>query len=181
MSWTRSNLSLMLAIRGDTEGAVGLARRNFEETERLGDVFSRTLALANLGAVQLAGEEYAEALNSLEEAERLYLDAMGNGGEMEAWRAALRAQALVGVGRTDEAISLATEASEIARERGMLWPLPLAVLSVARARAAAGEDVEPVLDEAAQLARDSGAVMTLQAIEEERERLQIRARSAGAQ
>ena len=91
MSWTRSNLSLMLAMRGDVEGAIGMARRNCEETERLGDVFSRTLALSNLGAVQLAAEDHAEALASLEEAERLYREAMGNGGEMEAWRAALRA------------------------------------------------------------------------------------------
>ena len=64
------------------------ARRNCELTERLGDVFSRSLAIANLGAAQLAAEEYAGALDSIEEAERLYREAMGNGGEMEAWRAA---------------------------------------------------------------------------------------------
>jgi class 3 adenylate cyclase/tetratricopeptide (TPR) repeat protein len=172
MSWTRSNLSLMLAMRGDVEGAIGLARRNCEETERLGDVFSRTLALSNLGAVQLAAEDYAEALASLEQAERLYREAMGNGGEMEAWRAAIRAQALAGVGRTDEAIALATEASEIARERGMLWPLPLAILAVARARAAAGVNgVAEALDEAATIAKQTGAMTTLSAIEEERDAL----------
>jgi adenylate cyclase len=172
MSWTRSNLSLMLAMRGDTEGAVRLARRNCEETERLGDVFSRSLALANLGAVQLAAEEHAAALESLEEAEHIYLEAMGNGGEMEAWRAGLRAQALAGVGRTDEAIALATEASEIARERGMLWSLPLAILATARARAAAGDaDVSALLDEAAAAAEETGAMTTLAAIEEERDGL----------
>jgi class 3 adenylate cyclase/tetratricopeptide (TPR) repeat protein len=169
MSWTRSNLSLMLAMRGDVEGAIGMARRNCEETERLGDVFSRTLALSNLGAVQLAAEDHAEALASLEEAECLYREAMGNGGEMEAWRAAIRATALAGVGRTDEAIALATDASEIARERGMLWSLPLAILAVARARAAAGLDgVEEALDEAAAIAEKTGARTTLSAIEEER-------------
>jgi adenylate cyclase len=172
MSWTRSNLSLMLAMRGDVEGAIGMARRNCEETERLGDVFSRTLALSNLGAVQLAAEDYAEALASLEQAEHLYREAMGNGGEMEAWRAAIRATALAGVGRTDEAIALATEASEIARERGMLWSLPLAILAVARARAAAGQGgVEEALDEAAAIAEKTGATTTLSAIEEEREQL----------
>jgi adenylate cyclase len=172
VSWTRSNLSLMLAMRGDTEGAVGLAHRNCEETERLGDVFSRSLALANLGAVQLAAEEHSAALESLEEAEHVYLEAMGNGGEMEAWRAALRAQALAGVGRADEAIALAMEASEIARERGMLWALPLAILATARARAAAGDaDVSAVLDEAAAAAEETGAMTTLAAIEEERDSL----------
>jgi class 3 adenylate cyclase/tetratricopeptide (TPR) repeat protein len=171
-SWTRSNLSLMLAMRDDVEGAISLARRNCEETERLGDVFSRTLALSNLGAVQLAADDYAEALASLEQAERLYREAMGNGGEMEAWRAAIRATALAGVGRTDEAIALATEASEIARERGMLWSLPLAILAVARSRAAAGDtDVSAVLDEATAVAEKTGAMTTLSAIEEERQSL----------
>jgi class 3 adenylate cyclase/tetratricopeptide (TPR) repeat protein len=168
-SWTRSNLSLLLSMRGDVEGGIGMARRNCEETERLGDVFSRTLALANLGACQLAAEEYAPALDSLETAERIYREAMDTGGEMEAWRAALRARALAGVGRTDEAIELATEAAEMARERGMLWSLPLAILSIARARAAAGEaDVGEILDEAAAIAEETGAMTTLAAIEEER-------------
>jgi class 3 adenylate cyclase/tetratricopeptide (TPR) repeat protein len=171
-SWTLSNLSLLLAMRGDVEGGIGMARRNCEETERLGDVFSRTLALANLGACQLVAEEYEQALDSLETAERIYREAMDSGGEMEAWRSALRARALAGVGRTDEAIALATEASEIARERGMLWSLPLAILSVARARAAAGDtEIEEALDEAAEIARDTGALTTLAAIEEEREAL----------
>jgi class 3 adenylate cyclase/tetratricopeptide (TPR) repeat protein len=169
-SWTLSNLSLLLAMRGDVEGGIGMARRNCEETERLGDVFSRSLALANLGACQLVAEEYEQALDSLETAERIYREAMDTGGEMEAWRAALRARALAGVGRTDEAVALATEASEIARERGMLWSLPLAILSVARARAAAGDtEIEEALDEAAEIAGETGAMTTLAAIEEERE------------
>ncbi|HXR30854.1 MAG TPA: adenylate/guanylate cyclase domain-containing protein [Solirubrobacterales bacterium] len=172
ISWTRSNLSLMLAMRDEIDAALSLAQRNCEETERLGDVFSRSLALANLGAVQLAAEDPAAALDSLEVAERLYREAMGNGGEMEAWRAALRAQALAGVGRTDEAIELALEATAIARERGMLWSLPLAILAVARARAAAGEtDVSALLDEAATVAKETGAMTTLAAVEEEREAL----------
>ncbi len=172
VSWTRSNLSLMLAMRDEVEAAIGVARRNVEETERLGDVFSRSLALANLGACQLAAEDPAAALESLEIAESIYREAMGNGGEMEAWRAGLRAQALAGVGRTDEAIALATEASEIARERGMLWSLPLAILALARARAAAGDpDVNDVLDEAARVAEETGAMTSLAAIEEERESL----------
>ena len=101
-------------MQGEAEAGVALARRNCELTERLGDVFSRSLALANLGAAQLAAEDYAEALESIEEAERLYREAMGSGGEMEAWRAAIRAEALIGVGRTEEAIELAEWASEIA-------------------------------------------------------------------
>ena len=63
---------------------------------------------------------------------------MGNGGEMEAWRGGIRAEALRGVGRTEEAIEVARRASEVARERGMLWSLPLALLALGRARGGGG-------------------------------------------
>jgi adenylate cyclase len=168
-SWTRSNQALMLAMRGEAEAGVALARRNCELTERLGDVFSRSLALANLGACHLAAGEYAAALDSLEEAERVYRAAMDNGGEMEAWRAALRAEALTGVGRAEEAVALAEWAAEIAAERGMLWSLPLALLAAGRARVAAGhEGAREALDQAAAIAERTGAVTTLAAIDEER-------------
>jgi class 3 adenylate cyclase/tetratricopeptide (TPR) repeat protein len=176
-SWTRSNLSLMLAMRGDTTGGVALARRNCELTERLGDVFSRSLALANLGAAQLAAEEYAAALESIEESERVYREAMDNGGEMEAWRAAIRAEALIGVGRVEEAVELAQWASEIARERGMHWSLPLALHVLALARTAAGiEGAEEALEEAAELAKHTGALQSLEAIEEARSEISAGAR-----
>jgi adenylate cyclase len=169
-SWTRSNLALMLAMRGEVEAGVALARRNCELTERLGDVFSRSLALANLGAVQLIGEEFEAALESLEEAERIYREAMDNGGEMEAWRAALRAEALIAVGRAEEAVELAQWASEIARERGMLWSLPLALYVLALARAATGRPgADEALDEAAEVAKRTGAVITLEGVEAVRE------------
>ena len=78
-------------MRGELEAGVALGRRNCELTERLGDVFSRSLALANLGVAQLAAEDYAGALESFEVAERLYREAMDGGGEQEAWRGAVRA------------------------------------------------------------------------------------------
>ena len=53
-------------MRGDVEGGLALARRNCELTERLGDVFSRSLALTNLAWTQLAAGEYADALASIE-------------------------------------------------------------------------------------------------------------------
>jgi len=171
-SWTRSNLALMMAMRGETEAAVALGRRNCELTERLGDVFSRSLALANLGGSHLAAGEYAEALEALEEAEQVYRGAMDNGGEMEAWRSALRAEALIGVGRAEEAVELAQWASEIARERGMLWSLPLALNVLGLARAAAGhKGAERALDEAAEVARRTGAQVSLEGIEAAREQI----------
>ncbi len=167
-SWTRSNLASLHALRGDVEAGLALARRNCELTERLGDVFSRTLAVANLGWTQLAAEDHAAALESFESAERIYREAMGNGGEMESWRAALRAQALTGVGRVEEGMKLAEEAAQLARERGMRWAMPGCLLALGRARVAAGrEDARETLEEAATVAREIGARMLLAAIEEE--------------
>jgi hypothetical protein len=77
----------MLAMRGEPEAGVALAQRNCELIERLGDVFSRSLALANLGASQLAAGEADAALQSLEEAERVYRAAIEGGDEMECWPA----------------------------------------------------------------------------------------------
>jgi tetratricopeptide (TPR) repeat protein len=169
-SWTRSNQALMLTMRGEMEAATALARRNCELTERLGDVFSRSLALSNLGGTQIAAGDYAGALDSLEEAERLYRAAVSEGDEMETWRAGLRAEALTGVGRAEEGLELAEWATGVARERGMLWSLPLTLQAVAIARAATGRDgVGAALDEAADVARETGAMISLQAVETTRE------------
>jgi len=171
-SWTRSNQALMLTMRGELEAATALARRNCELTERLGDVFSRSLALSNLAGTQIAAGDYGPALDSIEEAERIYRAAVSEGDEMETWRAGLRSEALTGVGRAEEGLELAEWASGVARERGMLWSLPLDLQAVAIARAAMGrEGVEAALDEAAQVASETGAMISLQAVETTRETL----------
>jgi tetratricopeptide (TPR) repeat protein len=168
-SWIRSNQGPLLAIRGDYAGAMALARRNCELTERLGDVFSRTLALANLGWTQTAAGEYEAAVASLESAERIYREAMGDsGGEMGPWRAALRANALVGAGRVEEAIELSREAVEEARKRKLLWSLPGALLNLSRALRAAGRPGgREALEEAIEIAREKQAVTVLLELESE--------------
>jgi len=176
-SWTRSNLSLMLATRGEAAAGVALARRNCELTERLGDVFSRSLALSNLAGALLGAEEYAEALETIDEAERVYREAMDSGGEQETWRAAVRAEALIGVGRPEEALELAQWSTDVAKERGMRWSLPLNLRVLALARAAVGlEGADEALAEAAEVAEWTGAMLSLEAIEEARGRLAAGAR-----
>lgn len=168
-SWIRGTQASLLGMRGDPEAGVAIARRNCELTERLGDVFSRSLALANLCAAELNAENFPAALESIEESERLYREAMGDGGEMEAWRGALRAYALLGTGQVEEALRTAEWASGIARERGMHWSLALALHALGRTRAVAGRDgVEEALDEAAAVAKMSGLSVTLETIEAER-------------
>jgi hypothetical protein len=143
-----------------------MARRNCELTERLGDVFSRSLALSNLGGAQIAAGEYADALDTLEEAERVHRAAVSEGDEMETWRAGLRSEALTGVGRAGEGLELAEWATEVARERGMLWSLPLDLQALAIARTALRrEGAERALDEAAEVARGTGALVSLEAVE----------------
>jgi len=172
-SWIRSNQAGLLAMRGDSQAALALARRNCELTDRLGDVFSRSLALANLALAQLAAEEFDGALESIEAAEARYREAMSSGGEMEAWRAAIRSQALREVGRTEEAIELATWAAAVSRERGLRWSLPLALLALGRAQIAVGrhEEALAALAEGAEVARETEAVNLLTEIEAERDAL----------
>ena len=170
-SWIRSNQASLI-IRRDPEAALAIARRNCELTDRLGDVFSRSLALSNLAWAQLIAEEYEGALEAIEESARIYREAMDNGGEMEGWRGQLRARALVLVGRTGEGLALAEESARIAREREMMWSYPVAMLTLARARAAAGaEGVNEAFEEAERVARETGATTLLMDIEVEREQV----------
>jgi class 3 adenylate cyclase/tetratricopeptide (TPR) repeat protein len=169
-SWTRGNLAVLMAEREAFEAAVAMAQRNCELTERLGDVFSRSLALVNLCTTQLAAGEYARALDSIDEADRIYREGMGSGGEVWAGRASYRAEALIGLGRAREAIPIAEKAAGNARENGLLWTLPRTLIALGRARQAAGvEGAEAALDEAAEVARRIGALTCLAEVEAERE------------
>ncbi|MGN6216003.1 MAG: adenylate/guanylate cyclase domain-containing protein [Solirubrobacterales bacterium] len=171
-SWVRSNQA-SLVIRRDPEAALAIARRNVELTDRLGDVFSRSLALSNLAWTQLIAEENEGALESIEESERLYREAMDNGGEMEGWRGQLRARALIQVGRADEALEVAEKAARVAGERKMLWTYPVAMLTLARARLATGvEGADEAFDEAERVARETGSTTLLEDIKAEREQLE---------
>jgi tetratricopeptide (TPR) repeat protein len=168
-SWVRGMQAMLRSTRGDIEGGVAMGRLNCELTERLGDVFSRSLALANLCHTELVAGDYDAALTSIEEAERLYRSAMDTGGEMEAWRGALHAAALLGVGRVEEAIETASRAAETARRRGLFWGLPLALRALGRALAEKGdpEAAREALSDAAGVAEQTGAVITLAEIRED--------------
>jgi class 3 adenylate cyclase/tetratricopeptide (TPR) repeat protein len=175
-SWTRGNLALLLAYRGDLNGALALAQRNYELTERLGDVFSRHWALLYLGFVHLEREENEMALDNLERADTLYREAMGAGGEAEAWRHALISDALLALGRVEEARERAELAVEIARGRGLLWGLPRSLVALAGAKVAAAEDGgEELLYEAESVGARNGLVHEMDRVREVREAVAARA------
>jgi class 3 adenylate cyclase/tetratricopeptide (TPR) repeat protein len=169
-SWTRGQKAILADYRGEPD-ALAQAERNFELTDRLGDVFSRTWALVYVCFVRLDIGDAAGALEAIEHAERIYREAMGGGGEAEAWRAALHAQALTRLGRVDEGLERAEYATRIAREREMRWSQPRTLRALAEARAAAGqsEGAKEAFDEAAEVARQVGSQMELQEIERSRE------------
>ncbi len=169
-SWTRGNLAALLAVRGALDAALGLAQRNYELTERLGDVFSRHWALTNLGFVYLERREAEEALKYLSRADRLYREAMGKGGEAEGWREALIAEALLGVDRVPEALERAERGAAVTRERGLRWSLPRALRVLAQARSAAREPGAPeALDEAEKVASANRQIVEVEQIRAARE------------
>jgi len=168
-SWSRGSISTLVGDRGEHEEAVALARRNCELTEQIGDVFSRSTALSNLAYAELGNGEHEAALATIELSDRLYREAMGNGGEAEAWRSTMRARALLGLGRLAEGVEEARWAAEIARQRGMLWQLPTALHALAEGLAASGAPgVEEALDEATEICERLGHRRELGLIEADR-------------
>jgi class 3 adenylate cyclase len=176
-SWARGSKALLMADRGEIEAALALSRRNCEVTEQLGDVFSRSTALTSMAYVQLAAGESEGALETIERADRIYREAMGSGGETEAWRSTLRARALLGLGRTADALEEAEWAASTAGRRKMGWQIPSSLHALAQARAAAGAaGVEEALNEAAEAAESRGHLMTLRKIAADRSSLLAAAR-----
>jgi adenylate cyclase len=170
--WVDSNQAFLVAIRGDVEEGLALSRRAIESTERLGDVFSRTLSLSNLAAVQLMAGEPEAALETIEAAEATYNEAMREPGEMMGWRSSVRAQALAGAGRVEEALALAEEAVSSTRAHRQNWSLPLCLRALAGARAAAGLDgVDEALEEAVAVATATGCQGQVRDMEATRETL----------
>ena len=161
-----------MSDRGETAAAIALARRNCELTEQIGDVFSRSTALSNLAYAELGGEEYGAALTTIELSDRIYREAMNAGGEGEAWRSTMKARALLGLGRVEEAVEEARWAADTSRSRGMYWQLPTALHTLAQALAAnGGEGIEAALEEATEVCERLGHGQALGRIEADREAL----------
>jgi adenylate cyclase len=171
-SWARGSKCLLLADRGEIEAALVLERRNRELTEQLGDVFSRSTGLTSAAYVHLAAGESEEALAAVELSDRLYREAMGSGGETEAWRSTLRARILLSLGRSGEALEEAEWAVSTAKRRGMGWQTSAALHTLAQARAGArAPGVETALEEATDAAELRGHAMTLRKINADRDSL----------
>ena len=167
-SWTRGTQCLLLADRGDTEAALALARHNCELTEQLGDVFSRSTALNALTYVldrRRASPPRRSRRSS--SSDRLYREAMGTGGETEAWRvdpARPRAartrphRAGAGGGRVGGR-------HRAAGGHGLADPCRLSTPSPRRGRRPERPGVEEALDEATEEAESRGHAMSLRKID----------------
>jgi adenylate cyclase len=171
-SWGLGTMSMVLADRGDFGPALAMAQRNRELTERLGDVFSRSTALTAGSYVLHVAGQHEEALETVELADRLYREAMRSGGEAEAWRSTLRARALLGLGRREQALEEIEWAVATSQRRQMGWQIPPSLHVLAQARAALGLDgVREALAEAAEYAAARGHQLALRNIEADREAL----------
>ena len=136
--WTRGNQIFLHCYRGEIDEALALAQRNYEAIERLGDVFSRTWALADLGVARAYQEDLEGALEAVEAAESLYREAMGSGGEAEGWRLlARRGPDRPGAHRRGGGHGRARRAAS--GGRGMAWAEVRAQRTLGRALAAAGK------------------------------------------
>ncbi len=128
--------------------------------------------MSSLAGIELLAGEPASALETIEAAEDTYNEAMRESGEMWGWRASIRAEALAGVGRVDEALALSEELVASAREHRQNWSLPLCLRALAKARAAAGlEGADEALDEAISIATATGCSAQVMSMEEAREAL----------
>jgi tetratricopeptide (TPR) repeat protein len=176
-SWIRGMQTRLLCLQGDPDSGVALAQRNCELAERLGDVFTRTLALGNLALSRNMAGDYEGAGRAIETAQSLYHAAMPEGGEAETWRATLYAEALLGSGRDREALAQAEHAAARGRDRGMRWSLPGALRVLGLARQACGvAGAKTALDEAEAVARETGSELSLRAVAEARETITAAAR-----
>jgi class 3 adenylate cyclase/tetratricopeptide (TPR) repeat protein len=177
-SWIIGMQAMLRTVQGDGEAGVSVARRGYEIAERLGDAFSRALALSNLGWAEMEVADYEAGLQSVEEADRLYREAMGVGGEMEGWRGSLRAECLRGLGRSAEALEAAESAVAACRERGINWGGVLGLQALGRAKVACGDDegAARTFDEALEMARANGATLSMERIEEDQQALAARSR-----
>jgi len=174
-SWTRGSMVMVHLYRGAIDEAMALAQRNFELTDRLGDVFSRTWAFVYLALARIQSGDFESGLAAIERGDRLFREAMRAGGEAEAWRGTIRAEALLGLGRLGEALDQAEEAASIARDRGMRWSLPRALRVLGEARIAAhAPGAEEALDEAEAVVNEVGIAIELEPIERARRALQAR-------
>jgi len=172
-SWVLGMQAMVRSLQGDSEGACAIARRGCEVAQRLGDAFSRSVALANLAWTENEAGDHESALESIEEADRLYLGAMGVPGEMEGWRGSVRAEALRGLGRATEALSSAERAVEASNSRGIEWGGILALLALGRARADTGDfdAADEALAEALEMARRHRATVNEERVEDARRAL----------
>ena len=100
-------------VRGDVEEGLELARRGLESTERLGDVFSRTVATSQPRRDPTDGRGRCVGAGDDRDRGRIYIEAMPKAGEMRVLAGSdPRRSADRESGRADEALAIAEAAVE---------------------------------------------------------------------
>jgi adenylate cyclase len=180
LGWTLGVISILAdhtgeSAFGDLGSAEAAALEALRIAEDLGSIFSRAVALANLGLAHLVVGEY-------EEAERLVAEALDIertrrlGLEQETMAMASLARAQLGQGHAAAARRTAEECVALAQERGqryseLLGQIVLAAALCAEQGVSDRAAVERALEQAAALVEETGARAQAPRIVEARARL----------
>ncbi len=174
-SWAHGGYVVLARFTREVETVLSHATQGYEIAERIGDAFSRVLALYCLGYARLMVGEPDEAITALERSIELGREAR-TGLQWEALLSAGLAEALLSAGDHQRALDTARESVTLARERGNESMLAVACRVLAEALLAGdGPDrvaaAKEALDQAAAAVEATGARAELHFIERAREKL----------
>jgi class 3 adenylate cyclase/tetratricopeptide (TPR) repeat protein len=160
LGWSLGSLARTAALAGDTDTAMARIRECQELAEQAGALSSRVRAALNLSLVHIARQAYNDAVATIESILPLARERR-IGLDHEPFLLACQAEALAMGGRASEAVAVAEQALNKAREYGTrLWEIP-ARLSLATALRIRGDDqadsVRRELAAARELIEETGA------------------------
>jgi adenylate cyclase len=170
--WSHYWLAEILCFAGDFAGALRNARSALESAEQTGSLLTAVLGQQVLGRIHLAHGAWDEAAEALGESLRI-TRAEGAAQMEQPLILARLADAYLGSGDAERALSAASKAIELSRHLGTRWkeiPAHLSRARVLRTRGAgdAREGVATALTAAEDLVSDTGARVYLPFLCEER-------------
>jgi len=173
--WAHNGYVVLARYTGELDTVLSHATQGYEIAERIGDAFSRVLALFYLGYARLMVGEPDEAIAAIERSIELGRETR-TGLDQEAMRIAGLAEALLSAGDHQQALDAAQESVTLARERGNKATLAISHRALAEALLTGDEPdrvaaARQALDQAAAAAAATGFRAELPFIERARTQL----------
>jgi tetratricopeptide (TPR) repeat protein len=130
--WAHGWIGWLARYDGHSESALAHATQGREIAESIGSAYSQVWSLYFLGEAHLVLGDDGEAIAALERSVELGRDAR-TALELEAWRVAALADALLSAGETRRALEAAEESVALALQRGNQAILPMSYRVLAEA------------------------------------------------